>query len=108
MPNNHSGYDIVCGKGFKIDVKAACVTTIRNKYSRWRFAIRNNKIADFFILVAFDNIEDLNPVHLFMIPGKELNEKSTTSITFSTIHKWDKWKMDINDAQMCCNKMKGV
>lgn len=108
MPNNHSGYDIICNKGKRIDVKAACVTfTEKNKkYSRWAFRIKKNTIADFFILVAFDNRTDLNPLHLWMIPGNELNQKENRTITHSTIHKWDKWKKDIEDAKLCCAEMK--
>lgn len=68
--------------------------------------INRNTIADFFICVAFDNREDLNPLHIWMIPGSELNQKGKTSISLSRIHKWDKWKRDINDAQLCCAELK--
>ena len=98
MPYGNTGFDIICNKGKKIDVKSGCITLQYNKYPNWAFHIENNTIPDFFILVAFDNRIDLNPLHMWMIPGKEINHKSTKSIRLSTIHKWDKWKRDIKDA----------
>ncbi|MCK4668298.1 hypothetical protein KAU33_16215 [Candidatus Dependentiae bacterium] len=102
MPNNHSGFDIICNKGKLIDVKSAITTLSRGKYPQWAFTINYNKTADFFILVAFDNRKDLNPLHLWMIPGKEINNNSGKSIRPSTIHKWDKWERSIEEVQMCC------
>lgn len=106
MPNNHSGYDIICNKGKKIDVKSACITTQNSKYPRWKFHIDYNTTADYFILVAFDNLTDLNPLHLWMIPGHILSKNSGKSIRPSTIHKWSEWEHDIEAAQMCCSEMK--
>ena len=106
MPYGNTGYDVVCNKGKKIDVKTSCITLQEGKHPRWLFEIRKNITADYFIIVAFDNRTDLNPLHLWMIPGKELNENSSKSISLSTIHKWDEWKMDINDAQICCAEIK--
>lgn len=106
MPMHNPGYDIVCNKGMKIDVKSVCITLNNKKYPHWAFDIRKNITADYFILVAFDNRTDLNPLHLWMIPGHVLNDKSGTSISLSTIHKWDKYKKDINDAKLCCAEIK--
>ena len=104
MPMHNPGFDFICNKGKKIDVKSCC--TSKGKYPHWAFNIDYNKTADFFICVAFDNIETLNPIYLWMIPGKELNKNSGKAIYPSTIHKWDEWKMDINDAQICCAELK--
>ena len=106
MPNGNPKFDFICNKGKKIDVKSACVTLAHRKNPHWKFFIKRNKVPDFFILVAFDNRTDLNPLHLWMIPGKVLNHLSTTSISSSTVCKWDKWERDINDAQLCCAEMK--
>lgn len=106
MPNGNSGYDIVCNRGKKIDVKTSSTHFRENGKPYWSFTIGNNKIADFFILVAFDNRTDLNPLHMWMIPGYVLNENTGTSIASSTIHKWDEWKHDIEDAQLCCAELK--
>lgn len=106
MPYGNTGYDIVCNKGMKIDIKSATMTLQKSKHPQWGFNIDHNTIADFFILVAFDNLTDLNPLHLWMIPGKEINNNSSKTIRSSTVHKWDKWKRDIKDAQLCCTEMK--
>lgn len=105
MPHGNTGFDIICNKGKKIDVKSGCVI-LSNGRPRWKFHIDHNSIADFFILVAFDNRTDLNPLHMWMIPGNELNHQGSASTTLSRIHKWNKWKRDINDAQLCCTEMK--
>ena len=106
MPHNNIGFDFICNKGKKIDVKSGCIQLNNGKYPKWVFKINRNTIADFFICVAFDNRTDLNPLHLWMIPGSELNQKRKTSISLSRIHKWDKWKKDIKDAQLCCAEIK--
>ena len=106
MPFGNLKFDFICNRGKKIDVKTKCMYKRENGNIRWKFQIKKNKIADFFILVAFDNRNDLNPLHLWMIPGNEINHQNSLSISVSTIHKWDKWKRDINDAQICCAEMK--
>ena len=107
MPNGNPKFDFICNKGMKIDVKARCIEyNNKTKNPRWKFDINQNKIADFFIFVAFDNLTDLNPLHLWMIPGKEINNQGSAQIAPSTIHKWDKYKKDIKVAQSCCVEMK--
>ena len=106
MPYGNTGYDIICNKGKKIDVKSSCIRFNNGKYPRWAFEIDHNKMADFFILVAFDNRRNLNPLHLWMIPGNEINENSSKTICPSTIDKWSQWERDIKDAQLCCTEMK--
>ena len=105
MPHGNTGFDIICNKGKKIDVKSATIT-FNGKYPRWQFAIRRNTITDYFILVAFDNVENLNPLYLWMIPGHILNKQSTAQIYPSTVHKWNEWERNIKDAQLCCAEMK--
>ena len=105
MPYGFPDYDFICNKNKKINVKSACIT-FTNGNPRWKFAINRNITADFFILVAFDNLTDLNPLHLWMILGNEINSDSSKSISLSTIDKWDKWKRDINDAKLCCAEIK--
>ena len=107
MPNGFPDYDFICNKGKKINVKTACITFDKGGWHHWQFEIKENKIPDFFILVAFDNRSDLNPLHLWIIPGHEINHRKSKSIRSSTIHKWDKWKQDITKAQLCCAEIKG-
>lgn len=67
MPYYNPGYDIICPKGYKIDVKA----TILNKYNTFSFSISKNKIADYFALVVFNNIIELIPTHMWIIKSDE-------------------------------------
>ncbi len=118
MPYGNKGFDFICDKGFKVDVKSCCLYLKNNSYS---FAIRNNKIADYFLLIAFDNRNDLNPQHIWLIKGNEmirrvkvkyakLNELKGLSIKnnnygLSKLSKYeliDKLKEVIN----CCDMLK--
>ena len=101
MPHGNPGYDFICNHGKKIDVKSA---TIRNS-SSWNFGINKNIIADYFLLLAFDNRNNLNPLYLWLIPSKILNKLTGTSISISTIIKWDEYKLDVNKVIKCCNNV---
>lgn len=72
MPYGNPGYDIICPKGYKIDVKA----TTLNPYNNFIFHIGRNMTADYFILVAFDNIIELKPLHIWIIKSDENIEGS--------------------------------
>ena len=102
MPPNYPGYDFICNKNMKIDAKSACL----GKNGNWVFHIGRNTEADFFLCVAYDNRNDLNIVHVWMIPGKDVNDHVSISISLSTIHKWDKYIYDIEGFSSCCNTMK--
>ena len=106
MPHGNPGFDFICNRNMKIDAKSACLSYSGRSKGKWSFNIGRNTMADYFICVAFDNRKELNVSHQWLIPGHEVNDKLNTSISSSTIHKWDKWKCDINDVQMCCKKLK--
>ena len=110
MPHGFPGYDMICNKGKKVNVKASTICVRQNKNSTmnsWQFCIKYNKDCDFFLCMAFDNVIDLNPLMAWMIPADEVNDNSGLRISASDIHRWDKWKMDLNNAQACCDLMKG-
>ena len=109
--NNYGfpGYDFTCQKGKKVDAKASAIHIRQNVNSRvvnWQFAIRRNKIPDFFLCVAYNNIDNPTPLHIWMIPAEEINDQSGIKISATTIHKWNRWKIDIDKAQACCTAMK--
>lgn len=103
MPQNNPGYDFICSKGKKIDVKSS---TFDKKTKRWIFHVGKNKIADYFLCLAFDNRENLNPEHMWIIPGEFLNHKITVSIGITKIKKWDKYRLDIDRVVLCCDTIK--
>jgi len=117
MPYCNKGFDFICGKGYKIDVKCSCLCSseyIINCF--WNFRIHHNMVADYFLLLAFDNRIDLNPLHIWLIKGDEiinrgmLNHKEMLKIQnnskllsklyiYEKIDKLDKLKE-------CCNREK--
>ena len=107
MPNGNEGFDFICNKGMKIDVKSGTIHIYDTSLEHWLFRINKNEIADYFLCLAFDNREDLNPLHIWLIPAKYINHLVSLTISKSTIHKWDKYKLDVNKVIDCCSKMKG-
>lgn len=106
MPYGFPDYDFICNKGKLIDVKSGCICLDHDKYPFWKFYINRNTVADYFICVAFDNKTNINLLHIWIIPGKEINHKRTISIRPPTIHKWSQWKRDTEGAQICCTELK--
>lgn len=107
MPYGNKGFDFICGRGYKIDVKSSSRQSNHNH--KWHFNIKRNKIADYFLLIAFNNREDLDPEHVWLIPGYTLNDKISTSISDGTISKWEEYELhDKLDAVIsCCDTLKG-
>ena len=107
MPSNNSGFDFICGKGYKVDSKASCIHIYDKQSNNWTFGINKNKTADYFACLAFDNRDDINPLYFWLIPGNIVNDKTKIAISESTINKWDEYRQDINKVINCCNNLKG-
>lgn len=86
---NNPGYDWVCNRKFKIDVKAVCIEKGGN---RWNFEIKSNKEADYFLLAGFDNRQDLNPLQTWLING---DARVTNNSGAFTLH--DRKKLSITN-----------
>lgn len=71
MPLHNHGYDFICKKGHKIEVKSGCIRKGKHLIY-WQFNINKNAIADYFLLLAFDNRTDLNPMHIWLIKGTDI------------------------------------
>lgn len=71
MPINNPGYDFICKRGYKIDAKSSCLN--RGKKPGWAFKFNKNETADYFLCLAFDNRESLQPQHVWLIPGDATN-----------------------------------
>lgn len=108
MPYNNPGYDFICRKGYKIDVKSSVLIHER-KYNKWSFTIKHNKVADYFALLAFDNRDDLNPIHFWLVPNSVVSDKFGISISPNgrNIKKLSIYEKPIDKLEMCCNTMKG-
>lgn len=106
MEINNPGYDFICGKGYKVDVKSSCLHKRSGRSDSWLFIINRNTTADFFLCIAFDNRNDLNPEYMWLIPGNVLNHLKGTSITESTLVKWSEYNLPIDKVISCCDSMK--
>lgn len=102
MPNNNPGFDFICNHGKTIDVKSSCIC----KYGGWKFNITKNTIADYFLCIAFNDRTDLNPMYIWLLPGNLVNHLTGTSISKSTIYKWNEYKLDITKTIACCDNMR--
>lgn len=94
MPYGNKGYDFVCNKGLKIDAKSSC---IKNNFTKhyWNFCIKRNKIPDYFVCLAYDNRENLTPLHLWIIPGHVINHLTGLIISETTMDKWKMYEREI-------------
>lgn len=106
MPYANPEYDFICGKGYKIDVKSSCIHKNNFNYNSWSFTINKNIIADYFLCLGFDNRNDLNPIHIWLIPGYIINYKNNQRISESKLSKWEKYEQPIDKIISCCNTMK--
>lgn len=107
-PRCTPGYDFICGKGFKIDVKGACQIRHSSGYPCWYFNIKQNKVADYFLCLAFDTREDLNPVHVWLIPGTDINCRTGLYIFAGprSIARWKKYERPLDKVNTCCEEMR--
>ena len=107
MPYGNPGYDFICGRGYKIDVKSATKMKTRNA---WDFCIRQNHAADYFLCLAFDDRQNLNPQHIWLISGERVNHLSHLGIFVATIDKWSKYELSdkLDKVIACCDMKKTV
>jgi hypothetical protein len=106
MPMNNPGYDFICGNGYKIDVKTSCTTYAHSKYPYWYFKISNNKTADYFACIAFDNRTDLNPLHFWLIPSNVVCCKQSLLIYNTTIGRLEQYEKPVDKIIRGCNTMR--
>lgn len=109
MPINNPGYDFICKNGYKIDVKSSCKRhgTDRNM-PRWMFDVRYNTVADHFLCLAFDDRTSLTPLHVWLIPGNEVNHVKVFAISDSLygLNKWSRFERPLNKVIGCCNALR--
>ena len=106
FPLHNHGYDFICGKGFKIDVKSSDVIQRTKNSQQWQFDIRKNKECDFFLCIAFDRSE-LKPLKLWLIPSRIVSHLETLSIGQSRFSMWSQWEQPLDKVVACCDSMKG-
>lgn len=107
MPYGHRGYDFICDRSYKIDCKSSCLRTDKNQ-EYWAFSIKRNDEADYFLCLAFDNRDDLNPIYCWLIPGHVINHLDIITIRESTLDKWSTYEQPLNRILSCCNQIRTV
>ena len=100
------GYDFKCANDYLIDIKSSCVLLRSNGIKYWFYTIKHNTIADYFLCIAFDNRNDLNPLYLWLIPNNILSHLISTTISENTLNKWSQYEKPIDKVILCCNQMK--
>lgn len=106
MPLRNRGFDFICSHEKKIDVKSGCIDNQKGRRPSWYFDIKRNTIADYFLCLAFDNRNNLNPMYIWLIPGYVVNKRKGLRISLSTIVKWNEFRLDIDKVQSCCNVLR--
>lgn len=71
MPPNYPGYDFIVVEDVKVDIKSACLRHL-NGWIGWEPHVIYNNVTDYFIIVAFDNRDDLNIMHIWLIHRDEI------------------------------------
>lgn len=102
MPPNNKGFDIICNKDLKIDIKSSAT----GYKGYWMFNICKNTIADYFLLIAFESRKNLIPVHVWLIPGKDVNHNITIRTSKTKLNKWSKYEHPLDRVLACCNIMR--
>lgn len=107
-PMNNPGWDFICGKKKRIDCKSSCLRQ-DSRTILWGFEINKNDKCDYFLCIAFDDRENLNPLHVWLIPGDVINHLVCLSITDSSksLYKWKKYEKSLDKVLTCCAILKG-
>lgn len=87
MPRNNPGYDFICGKGYKVDAKAARI----QKHNQFVFNIRYNTIPDYFLCIGYVGNR---PIDGWLIPQKTIKHLKTVAI-YPTTRVYDKYNINI-------------
>jgi len=103
MPPGNPDFDFICNKNFKVNVKSACTGVT----DAWTFTL-DDADCDFYLCVAFDNREDLNPQYLWLIPKKEIENLVQLVIRKSTVHRWNKWIKQLDKVIQECEAFKNA
>jgi len=101
MPNNNPGFDFICKRGYKIDVKSACLLHANDGRSdAWNFHIRKNKIADKFLCIALRDRKSFSAEHIWLIDGQHVSNRKKISIRENSLAEWAAYEKPIDMARI--------
>ena len=107
-PYGNPGWDFRCGKGKLIDCKSGCLIYRDGRTPSWKFNIKHNKIADYYLCIGFDDRTNLNPLKVWLIPGYLVNHLTCLGIANceKSLSKWKQFEKPVNNVIACCQRMK--
>lgn len=110
MPIGNPGYDYVCGRGFRIDVKSSCLRYNTNASPYWGFNIRGNISADYFLLLAFNDRDALEPQHIWLVSRGAMNGRKNLLIPNvpKSLAKWEKFEHPLDKVIACCKSIRST
>jgi hypothetical protein len=110
MPYGNPGFDFICKRGNKIDVKSSCLILRNDGGKYWKFMIKKNQITDYFLCIAFDNRESLTPLHVWLVPSKNVSSQHAFHITDSemSLKRWSDFEKPLDRVLSQCDGLRGV
>lgn len=97
MPMHNKGYDFICNKGYKIDVKSSTTNS---------FVIKKNKCADYFLCLSLE-LGSLSPLRIWLIPGNEINNLTKVYLGKTLKSKYSKFERHdkLNELKDFCDNL---
>lgn len=71
MPYGNPSYDFLVKGNIKVDVKSCCLREMKG-WVGWEPHVRHNNATDYFLILAFDDRENLNLVYVWLIGKNEI------------------------------------
>lgn len=71
MPYGNPWYDFLMKGNIKVDVKSCCLRNLKG-WSGWEPHVRYNNVTDYFVILAFDNRDNLNLIFIWSIGKNEI------------------------------------
>lgn len=71
MPFGHPKYDFIVTNNIKVDIKSCTLRELKG-WIGWEPHVRWNKVTDYFAMLAFDDRENLNLFHIWVIQKDEI------------------------------------
>ncbi len=103
MPHGNPGFDYICGKGYRLQVKARCLSD-----NYWNFTIFHNNTAD----------KNMNLLHLWLIHKDDIirgysfwkREGFTITNTPEKLEELKEYEIidGLDTAIECCNTLKRI
>jgi hypothetical protein len=87
MPYGNPQYDFIVKNGIKVDIKSCVLREPLKGWKGWEPHVRWNKNTDYFVMLAFDDRENLNLFHIWVVEknviirGREFYKRESIKIT---------------------------